>query len=317
VTAIAVDKLTKRYGTHLAVHDVSFTVPRGSITGFLGPNGAGKTTTLRILAGSLGKTSGTVTVAGFDVETSSLEARARIGYLPEQAPLYPEMRVVEYLTFRAELKGVARRDRRAWVDEAMEKAVVGGVRDAMIGKLSKGYRQRVGLADALVARPEIVLLDEPTAGLDPNQIHEVRALLRGLGGAHTVLLSTHVLSEVEASCDRVVVLARGELVAEGSLEVLHAAAGSFVVVLRGEPEAAKTVAAAVAEVTRVEASPGEGDTTRLVVHLAAGASIDPVVAALVSAGMGVREVSPVRTSLEEAFRALTLADVNPNVGASS
>ena len=304
--AIQVERLTKRYGTHLAVHGVSFGVPRGSITGFLGPNGAGKTTTLRILAGSLGKTSGTVKVAGLDLDEASLEARAKVGYLPEQAPLYPEMRVVEYLGFRAELKGVARRDKRARIDEAMEKAGVAGVRDAMIGKLSKGYRQRVGIADALVARPEIVLLDEPTAGLDPNQIHEVRALLRGLAGEHTVLLSTHVLSEVEASCDRVVVLARGELVAEGALSTLHAGAGSHAIVVRGEPAAAEAAARAVAGVTGVTVT-GE----RLVVQLAAAGAIEPVVAALVGAGIGVREVGPVRTSLEEAFRALTVVAAGP------
>jgi ABC-2 type transport system ATP-binding protein len=308
VTAIQVERLTKRYGNHLAVHAVSFVVPRGSITGFLGPNGAGKTTTLRILAGSLGKTSGTVKVAGLDLDEASLEARAKVGYLPEQAPLYPEMRVVEYLGFRAEVKGVARRERRARIDEAMEKAGVAGVRDAMIGKLSKGYRQRVGIADALVARPEIVLLDEPTAGLDPNQIHEVRALLRGLAGEHTVLLSTHVLSEVEASCDRVVVLARGQLVAEGALSTLHAGAGSHAIVVRGEPAATEAAAAArsVAGVTAVTVA-GE----RLVVQLAADGAIEPVVAAIVGAGLGVREVSPVRTSLEEAFRALTVVDPEP------
>ncbi len=308
MTAIQVERLTKRYGNHLAVHAVSFVVPRGSITGFLGPNGAGKTTTLRILAGSLGKTSGTVKVAGLDLDEASLEARAKVGYLPEQAPLYPEMRVVEYLGFRAEVKGVARRERRARIDEAMEKAGVAGVRDAMIGKLSKGYRQRVGIADALVARPEIVLLDEPTAGLDPNQIHEVRALLRGLAGEHTVLLSTHVLSEVEASCDRVVVLARGQLVAEGALSTLHAGAGSHAIVVRGEPAATEAAAAArsVAGVTAVTVA-GE----RLVVQLAADGAIEPVVAAIVGAGLGVREVSPVRTSLEEAFRALTVVDPEP------
>ena len=197
---VSVQHLVKRYGARLAVDDLSFTVPKGEVVGFLGPNGAGKSTTLRILAGFLGATSGQVSVDGHDVKDDSFEARRLLGYMPEAVPLYLEMRVAEYLAFRAELKGVARGARRASVDAAMEKANVTDVANVLIGSLSKGYRQRVGLADALVAKPPLLILDEPTAGLDPNQIVEVRDVISALGKEHTVLLSTHILSEVEASC---------------------------------------------------------------------------------------------------------------------
>ena len=190
---IAVSHLVKRYGAELAVDDVSFEVGKGEVVGFLGPNGAGKSTTLRILAGFLGPTSGKVTVAGHDVVDEPLEARRSIGYMPEGVPLYPEMRVVEYLRFRAELKRVPRTARATWVDDAMRRAGVVDVAHRQIGHLSKGYRQRVGLADAIVAKPPIVVLDEPTAGLDPNQIRQARTLVRELGREHTVVLSTHIL----------------------------------------------------------------------------------------------------------------------------
>ena len=216
ITLISVQHLVKRYGAgkSAAVDDLSFEVARGEVVGFLGPNGAGKSTTLRILAGFLGFTSGAVTVAGHDIVRESFEARRKIGYMPEAVPLYPEMRVVEYLAYRAELKRVSRKDRKAFVDEAMGKANVDDVKTTLIGHLSKGYRQRVGLADALLAKPPLLVLDEPTAGLDPNQIREVRDVIKQLGKEHTVLLSTHILSEVEASCSRVVVIAKGKLVAE-------------------------------------------------------------------------------------------------------
>ncbi len=209
---ISVQHLTKRYGSHVAVDDLSFEVGKGDVVGFLGPNGAGKSTTLRILAGFLGMTTGSVTIDGKDIEEESREAKERIGYMPEAVPLYPEMRVGEYLAFRADLKGVSRSNRSKRVGLAMEKANVADRAMTLIGNLSKGYRQRVGLADALVADPPLLILDEPTAGLDPNQIREVRDVIKGLGADHTVLLSTHILSEVESSCDRVIVIARGKLV---------------------------------------------------------------------------------------------------------
>jgi ABC-2 type transport system ATP-binding protein len=311
---ITVSHLTKRYGAHLAVDDVSFDVARGDVLGFLGPNGAGKSTTLRILAGFLGPTGGKVTIAGHDVVTSSFEARRSIGYMPESVPLYPEMRVVEYLRFRAALKRVERARRRAYVDDAMRKAGVLDVAHKRIGHLSKGYRQRVGLADAIVARPPIVILDEPTAGLDPNQIRETRALVRELGRDHTVVLSTHILGEVEACATRVLLVHQGRLVAEGPTDRIRSMRGSSAVeiVVRGEAAVAKTVLAPVDGIGDLSIAETAGDTVRLRVELAktlgVGARADATercVAALVAAGLGVREVHPEGGSLEDVFASLT------------
>ncbi|MGB5704485.1 MAG: ABC transporter ATP-binding protein, partial [Polyangiales bacterium] len=209
---IEVQALTRRYGSRLAVNEVSFRVERGEIVGFLGPNGAGKTTTLRMLTGYLAPTSGEVHIDGIDAVRNSIEARARLGYMPEGVPLYREMRVYEYLRHRAALKGV---DRVAdAVDRSLESAGVTDARRRIIGQLSKGYRQRVGLAESLLADPPILILDEPTSGLDPNQVRQFRELVRGFAGDKTVLLSTHILSEVEAVCDRVIIIREGEKVAD-------------------------------------------------------------------------------------------------------
>jgi ABC-2 type transport system ATP-binding protein len=317
---IRVAHLTKRYGAHLAVDDVSFEVGSGEIVGLLGPNGAGKTTLLRTLAGVLGPTSGAVVVGDHDVVRESFEARRCVGYMPEATPLYVEMRVVEYLRFRAELKRVPRATRRTFVDEAMEKAGVLDVANRQIAHLSKGYRQRVGIADALVAKPPIVILDEPTAGLDPNQIRQTRALVRELGRAHTVVVSTHILSEIEACATRVLLLHRGKLVAEGPMDAIRSLrdqkGASVEIALRGEAETARTAAARVAGVARVSATsdPATG-LVRLQVTFedAASAEIraqtsERIVAALVAAGLGVREVRPAAGSLEDVFALLTTAD---------
>jgi ABC-2 type transport system ATP-binding protein len=321
---ISVQKLVKRYGSgslgsagRVAVDDVSFEVDKGEVVGFLGPNGAGKSTTLRILSGFLGMTSGKVTVAGYDIREQSFEARQKIGYMAEAVPLYPEMRVAEYLAFRAELKRVPRRDRPSFVDDAMQKANVDDVANVLIGSLSKGYRQRVGLADALVARPPLLILDEPTAGLDPNQIREVRDVIRDLGKEHTVLLSTHILSEVEASCSRVVVIAKGKLVAEGTMDDLSRKrrAAGLVLVVRGSVDAAIAAVSAVpgiAKVTREENRDTASDTHELrcswqkkLDEAGTSAAIEQAVAALVASGCFVREVRAVRSSLEEVFAELT------------
>ncbi|WP_437736561.1 ABC transporter ATP-binding protein [Sorangium sp. So ce1335] len=310
---IEVEHLSKSYGPHLAVSDLSFRVSQGEIVGFLGPNGAGKSTTLRILAGFLGATSGRVRVAGYDIAEEPMRARASIGYMPETSPLYPEMRVSEYLAFRAELKLVPRRARREAVARALRDARVEDVASVMIGHLSKGYRQRVGLADALVGDPPLLILDEPTAGLDPNQIREVRALVRRLGRDRTVLLSTHILSEVEATCTRAVVIARGRLVAEGSIDELRAMrrVGGARVVVRGAPDAALAAARGAAGVRSAAAEPA-GDAARLTVEFDAGAdpgeATERLVRALVGAGIGVRELVPHAPSLEQVFSELTAAD---------
>ncbi len=313
---IEVDRLTKDYGTVVAVRDVSFRVGKGEVVGFLGPNGAGKSTTMRILVGFLGATSGTVKVAGHDIVDDSLEARRAIGYMPESAPLYTEMRVREYLGFRAAVKKVARGERKTAVERAMSLAVVTEMADTVIGHLSKGYRQRVGLADALVANPPLLILDEPTAGLDPNQIREVRRLIRDLGESHTILLSTHILSEVEATCDRAIVIDRGRLVAEGTIAELRARrrADGGVLTVRGDRDQAIAAVEPLTGVRRVRAKPAEGEGLwRLTLALSKGTpDVGPVleaaIAALVGAGLAVRDAGPSRATLEDVFAELTRAE---------
>ncbi|MBI2805628.1 MAG: ATP-binding cassette domain-containing protein [Planctomycetes bacterium] len=223
---IHVSKLTKYYGDYPAVQDVSFNVPAGQVVGFLGPNGAGKSTTMRILAGYLTATSGTATIAGLDVFWNSVEVRRKIGYMPESCPLYKEMRVNEYLNFRAGIKGIHGSERRRRMHYVIERCWLDNVDHQIIGTLSKGYRQRVGLADALLANPPVLILDEPTAGLDPAQIRSTRTLIRELGQQHTILLSTHILSEVEAACDNVIIIHRGRVAVSCSLDELKGRASS-------------------------------------------------------------------------------------------
>ncbi len=218
---IKVSGVTKKYPARLAVDDISFEVGRGEIVGFLGPNGAGKTTTMRMLAGYLSADSGSIEVAGFNVAEHPQEVRRRIGYLPESCPLYPEMRVDEYLRFRAELKGVKAAVRKAKIAEVKEQCGLTEVGKRIIGQLSKGYRQRVGLADSLVHDPDLLILDEPTVGLDPFQIRQVRELIERLAERHTVLLSTHILQEVEAICERILIINEGRIAASDSAENLH------------------------------------------------------------------------------------------------
>src|SRR5437660_7775607 len=214
---IKVEGLTKRYARKVAVDNISFEVEKGQSVGFLGPNGAGKTTTMRVLSCFLPPTAGSATVAGFDVLESPLEVKKRIGYLPETPPLYPEMEVIEYLNFVGKLKGISSGDINRRVDEVIGRCAVGDVRTKLIGKLSKGYRQRVGLAQAIIHNPDVLILDEPTSGLDPKQIIEIRELLRSLSGDHTIILSTHILSEVEHSCERVIIISQGKVVAQDSV----------------------------------------------------------------------------------------------------
>jgi ABC-2 type transport system ATP-binding protein len=313
---ISVKNLVKRYGSKTAVDDLSFEVDKGEVVGFLGPNGAGKSTTLRILSGFLGMTSGTVTVAGHDMKEESFEARRKLGYMPEAVPIYPEMRVVEYLTFRAELKKVSRSDRKAFVEEAMEKANVADVATTLVGHLSKGYKQRVGLADALVSKPPLLVLDEPTAGLDPNQIRDVREVIRELGKEHTVLLSTHILSEVEASCSRVVVIDKGRLVAEGTMESLakKRRGVGIVVVVRGDGAAAVAAAKGVDGVANATKTSDEDVHTvtckwaKKLDDAGAARAAEEIVAAIVKAGGAIREARPLRSTLEELFAELTGAE---------
>src|SRR5919108_5705311 len=217
---IEVQNLTKHYGPVTAIRDVSFSVTPGEIVGFLGPNGAGKSTTMRILSCFMPASGGTAKVAGYDVFTESMAVRRRIGYLPENVPLYTDMRVAPYLDFVAEVKGVSRSQRKARVAEAMDRCLIADVQQRLIGKLSKGYRQRVGLAQAIISDPQVLILDEPTIGLDPRQITEIRALIKSLAGEHTVILSTHILPEVAMVCSGVVIINRGSIVAQGPIDRL-------------------------------------------------------------------------------------------------
>ena len=239
---IEVSHLTKQYGNHLAVDDVSFTVADGQICGLLGPNGAGKSTIMNILTGYLSATSGQVTVAGHPLPEEADAAKACVGYLPEQPPLYPEMTVQEYLTFAAELKGVKKAERKEQVCRAARRTGLETVLPRLIRSLSKGYKQRVGIAQALLSSPRLIILDEPTVGLDPAQVIEIRKLIRELGRAHTVILSSHILSEVQAVCQQILILSKGHLAAAGSLEELTADDKSleevFLELTDGEPEEA-------------------------------------------------------------------------------
>lgn len=317
---IFVDKLHKSYGATHAVRDLSFEIGAGEVVGFLGPNGAGKSTTLKILAGYLGASSGRVRIGGFDIVQQPFEARSRIGYMPENVPLYPELRVREYLDFRAELKGVRRSARKAAVHKVMRDVRIDDHAEVLIANLSRGYRQRVGLADALVASPAALVLDEPTAGLDPNQIREVRDLVRALAGQHTILLSTHILPEVEATCDRVMVIDKGRLVAQGTLEELSKLrlSNATKLVVRGDAAKAQEVLEAVqgADKVRRKAQQVEGCSVFEVAWKGEdpGAGVERALRALVAAELAVREASPHKASLEEVFAALTQEEQDAGEG---
>ena len=317
---IQVQNLSKTYGNVTAVRDVSFEVQPNEVVGFLGPNGAGKTTTLRIIAGFLGATRGRVIVDGHDIVEEPLTARACIGYMPENVPLYPELRVVEYLRYRAELKRVPRRERAQAVDKAMQDVRLLDHANVIIGQLSKGYRQRVGLADALVSRPSVLVLDEPTSGLDPNQIREVRELIRSLAKKHSVLLSTHIMSEVEGTCDRALVIDRGRLVAHGTLEDLRklrrSKATRFAV--RGDADRIEQTLSAIQAIRRIRvidttASDEETVDDDVIVFdvrwkadfVQTAEATEQAVEALVGAGYRVREAASAKASLEDVFALLT------------
>ncbi|HLI27952.1 MAG TPA: ABC transporter ATP-binding protein [Chloroflexota bacterium] len=303
---IQAEHLTKYYGPRAAVRDVTFEVAKGEILGFLGPNGAGKSTTMRMLTGYLPPTSGTAKIAGYDILTHSLEARRHIGYLPENVPLYPEMAVADYLHFMAEIRGLTNsRQRRQRVDAVMEQTNLTHMRDRLIAKLSKGYRQRVGLAQALVADPEVLILDEPTIGLDPKQIIETRNLIKSLAGEHTVILSTHILPEVSATCQRVIIINDGEIAAVDTPENLTRrlrGAETLQLEVRGPREAVAQLLRAQPQVLDVVAEPAPDGRTLFTVSCALGSDLrEQLAAAVVGAGYGLAELRSVRLSLEEIF----------------
>jgi len=314
---IEVQHLTKRYGRVTAVDDVSFRVERGEILGFLGPNGAGKTTTMRILTGYMPATDGRATVAGYDVFDAPIEAKRRTGYLPETPPLYPDMTVREYLGFVAKIKGLPASQRRARVDAVMQRTRVADVADRHCGKLSKGYRQRVGLAQAIIHNPEVLILDEPTAGLDPKQIIETRELIRSLAGDHTVILSTHILPEVAQTCHRVVIINKGRVVAVDTPANLTARLRGtetmYVQVDGGGPETARALEM-LPGVTRVTLADQHNGTAGYEIESAKGEDVRRELArTIVHRGWGLLELRPVRMSLEEIFLHLTTEDAAEEV----
>ena len=305
---IQIEHLVKRYGQTLAVDDVCAEIPAGKIVGFLGPNGAGKSTTMRIVTGFMPATSGRVLVGGRDVFGESLAVRGQIGYLPENTPLYPEMRVEEYLDYRGRLYKMGRVDRRRRIGEVCERCGLSGSRRRLVGQLSRGNRQRVGLAQALLHDPPVLILDEPTAGLDPNQITHVRELIAELRGKHTVLLSSHILPEVERSADHVLVIARGKIVAEGSPDELRrrVSSGSRVLLeVRAGADAVRGGLAGVPGVGGVEVT-SEGGWSRAVVSGAGGGDVRGALGEVVaSEGWVVREMRYETASLEEFFIQIT------------
>jgi ABC-2 type transport system ATP-binding protein len=306
---IEVQHLTKRYGAFTAVNDVSFKVEKGEIFGFLGPNGAGKTTTMRVLTGYIPATDGRAAVAGYDVFEQPLEAKRRTGYLPETPPLYPDMTVREYLNFVAKIKGVPAKERRARVVRVMTRTYTADMAARACGKLSKGYRQRVGLAQALIHNPEVLILDEPTAGLDPKQIIETRRLIKELAGDHTIILSTHILPEVAQTCQRVVIINKGRVVAIDTPANLTARLrGSETMFVQAEGSAADLAGALqrVSGVTRVATTESRDGVSAFEVDSQAGRDIRRDLAqAVVGGGFGLLELRPMRMSLEDIFLSLT------------
>lgn len=312
---IKVEGLTKRYARHVAVDNVSFEVEKGQIIGFLGPNGAGKTTTMRVLTCFLPPTEGTATVAGFDVTEQPMEVKKRIGYLPETPPLYPEMEVGEYLQFVGRLKGIPKGGLAQRVEEAAERCAVADVKGKIIAKLSKGYRQRVGLAQAIIHNPDVLILDEPTSGLDPQQIIETRDLIKSLAGDHTIILSTHILPEVEQICERVIIIAKGKVVATDSVANLTSrlrGAETVAVEVFGRNGAVMSSSEVqerlerVSGVDRVVARDGRNGMLAFTVESQKGQHVRPELArAIIDAGWDLNELHAVGLSLEEIFLELT------------
>ena len=305
---IEVEHLTKRYGPVTAVQDITFQVRKGEILGFLGPNGAGKTTTMRVLTGYMPATEGRVAVAGYDVFEHPIEAKRRTGYLPETPPLYPDMTVREYLHFVAKIKGISAGDRKARVEQVMARTWVSDMAGRACGKLSKGYKQRVGLAQALIHNPEVLILDEPTAGLDPKQIIETRRLIKQLAGDHTIILSTHILPEVSQTCDRVVIINKGRVVAIDTPDNLtRRLRGSETMFVQVDPSDAASAGAALAQVPGVvRVVPADGTEAAFEVESEAGRDVRRDLAkTVVMGGYHLLELRPMRVSLEEIFLSLT------------
>jgi ABC-2 type transport system ATP-binding protein len=307
---IEVQNLTKYYGTRLALRDVSFSVPKGSVTGFLGPNGAGKTTTMRILSGFLRPSEGKVTVAGHDIAEESLAAKAKIGYMPESPPIYPEMTVREFLEFVAAIKKVPAKKRKERIDGVVDETGLGDVRGRIVGRLSKGYRQRVGLASALIHDPEVLILDEPTAGLDPIQIVEIRNLVRRLGQDRTVLLSTHILPEVTQVCRDVIIINEGRIVASGTLQDLNRLMKTN---LRVRLAVRRDLSGFVEKVRKLQgvAAVHQEDGNAIVDFQPQVDLRDQIAEIAVKEGHGLLELTAAQATLEEIFLKLAREEAQP------
>jgi ABC-2 type transport system ATP-binding protein len=301
---IEVRNLTKAYGERMAVDNISFTVNRGEILGFLGQNGAGKTTTMKILTGFMAATSGSVSVAGFDVFDNPMEVKKRVGYLPETPPVYTELLVSEYLDFVADLRGVPKAEKRKKIDSAVERCQLGAVRNRLIGNLSKGYRQRVGLAQAILSDPEVLILDEPTVGLDPKQVTEARGLIQSFRGERTVIYSTHILSEVAATCDRILIIDQGKIVAQESLgeKSIGGTMKTEIVVQKLNEDLMHSLQGitGVRKVTKIA-----NGTNRLIVESDGGdALLSEMAKAVVGKNAGLLRMSPVQLALEDYYLGL-------------
>ncbi len=315
---IKVEGLTKRYARTVAVDNISFEVEKGQIVGFLGPNGAGKTTTMRVLTCFMPPTEGTARVAGFDVMRQPLEVKKRIGYVPEAPPLYPEMEVVEYLRFVGRLKGIPKSLLKQRIQEVSERCAITDVGNKLLGKLSRGYRQRVGLAQAIIHNPDVLILDEPTAGLDPKQINETRKLIKELAGDHTIILSTHILPEVEQTCQQVIIINKGKLVATDTVESLtHRLRGSETVAVEVaardeaelDPAQVRQRLEQVAGVGKVELKEAKNGRLRYEVETLQGRPVRGELArCVVESGWSLHELHPVALSLEEIFLQLTATE---------
>ena len=317
---IKVEHLSKIYGSNAAIKDIHFSVRKGEIMGFLGPNGAGKTTTMRILAGYLPATEGTAKIAGYDVHQQSMQVRRRVGYLPENPPLYLDMTVEGFLHFVAKIKGVSRRSRLNKVKSAIRRCQLVEHRTAIIRKLSKGYRQRVGIAQAIVHEPPVIILDEPTVGLDPRQIIEVRNLIKSLAGKHTIILSTHILPEVSMICDRVTIVNRGKVVATNTPRVLREqlkGSSSYNVEIEGDTENIIASLQTISGVETIEIVPTKSNLTanRTLLQITCNTDAEvgkEIAATIVNQGLGLLEMRRTRLSLEDVFLQLTTEESTVN-----
>ncbi len=303
---IEVRNLCKDYGPHQAIHDLSFTIKKGDVVGFLGPNGAGKSTTMKIITGFMAPSSGTASIAGFDVFENPIEVKKRIGYLPETPPLYGDMYVRDYLTYVARLKDVEKSRISMLVNRAIEKTLLGDVQHRLIQNLSKGFRQRVGIAQALVSDPEVLVLDEPTVGLDPKQVAEIRNLIKELKGHHTIILSTHILPEVQAACEKAIIINKGRIVAEDTIQnlsVREKGQSQIFVRLRQETADLKMLLAGIDGVLTVDS--GLSQREWKVNVKGSDETVDAISARIVSKGLGLIEFTPQRADLEDVFLRLT------------